>query len=370
MRRRRFLGLTSGAAGALALQGIRPAPAAAATSRSGLSGRVTAADDGAALPNVEVVVRTPDGTEAGRGRTDPLGEYTVALPSGGYEATAYAAGYEPDVQDVVVEGEAQTRADFALARTTVFAGPGRIVPGPVSEGSPQDIVLANGLLAMTVAVSTVDAQLPGMTAGKPLDLAAVGHLDQLDWIGLPYVATAPLRGADAWSGGLVSSLYTELPRERGARAEARSVGFANDVGDVLVTTTYSVAAGEPWVVAESVFANGWQDGPIVVYVGDVIDRDGSAQRSGVAGHGVITAPEDQPDEYVPAGRWIGMAGDDRQTYGLLYDDAGFLTYGTGAWMLTERRIELPVGETYTLRRRIVAVDNGNDGDPFAILETL
>jgi hypothetical protein len=269
---------------------------------------------------------------------------------------------------VTVGGEAT--ADFALARTTVFAGPGRIVPGPVSEGTPQDIVLANGLLAMAVAVSTVDAQLPGMTAGKPIDLAAVGHVDQLDWLSLPYVATAPMRGAGAWGGGLVSALYTELPRERGARAEARSVGFANDAGDVLVTTTYSVEPGEPWVVAESVFANGWQDGPIVVYVGDVIDRDGEQQRSGVAGHDVITAPEDQPAEYAPAGRWIGMAGNDRQTYGLLYDDGDFVAYGTGAWMLTERRIELPVGETYTLRRRIAAVDNGDDNDPFAVLDIL
>jgi hypothetical protein len=365
MRRRRFLALTTGAAGVLALQGVGPDAAMAA---EGVSGRVTD-PAGTGLPNGEVVARLPDGSEAGRGATNTAGEYAIALAAGAYQLTAYAAGYDPRARDVTVGGE--TPADFALTPTTVFTGPGRIVPGPVSEGTPQDIVLGNDLLAMAVAVSTVDAELPGMTTGKPIDLAAVGHLDQLDWLSLPYVASAPLRGPDAWRGGLVSALFTELPPSRGgARAEAHSVGFANEIGDVLVTTTYSIAPGEPWVVAESVFANGWQDGPIVAYVGDVIDRDGEQQRSGVAGHGVITTPEDQAAEYVPDGDWIGMAGNDRQTYGLIYDDGDFVVYGTGAWLLTERRIELPVGETYTLRRRIVAIDNGDDSDPFAVLETL
>ncbi|GAB3418011.1 hypothetical protein GCM10027569_42810 [Flindersiella endophytica] len=348
----------------MALQGVRPDVAAAA---DGVSGRVTDVA-GAALPNVEVVARRPDGSEAGRGRTKEAGEYAIGLPPGAYQATAYAAGYDPQERDVSAGGPA--KADFALTATTKFSGTGRMVPGPVSEGTPQDIVLANDLLAMAVAVSTVDAELPGRTTGKPVDLAAVGHLDQLDWLSLPYAASAPLRGPDAWSRGLVSALFTELPSARGARAEARSVGFANESGDVLVTTTYSIAPGEPWVAVESVFANGWQDGPIVAYVGDVIDRDGDAQRSGVAGHGVITTPEDQPAEYVPAGTWIGMAGNDRQTYGLVYEDEDFVAYGTGAWMLTERRIELPAGETYTLRRRIVAIDNGDDNDPFAVLERL
>jgi hypothetical protein len=365
MRRRRFLALTTGAAGALALQGVRPAVAVAA---EGVSGRVTDVA-GSALPSVEVVANRPDGSEAGRGHTTRAGEYAIGLPPGAYRATAYAAGYDPQARDVSVGGQA--RADFTLASTTMFSGTGRIVPGPVGEGTPQDIVLGNDLLAMAVAVSTVDAELPGMTTGKPIDLAAVGHLDQLDWVSLPYVASAPLRGVDAWRGGLVSGLFAEIPSSReGMRAQARSVGFANELGDVLVTTTYSIAPGEPWVLAESVFANGWQDGPIVAYVGDVLDRDGDAQRSGVAGHGVITTPEDQPGEYAPAGTWIGMAGNDRQTYGLLYEDKDFLAYGTGAWLLTERRIELPAGETYTLRRRIAAIDNGDDNDPFAVLDGL
>lgn len=364
MRRRRFLALTTGAAGALALQVARPDVALAA---DGVTGRVTDLA-GAGLPNAEIVARRPDGSEAGRGRTGRAGEYSVGLAPGGYHVTAYATGYDPRTRDVSVDNGA--KADFELTRTSVFAGPGRIVPGPLSEGSPQDVVLGNDLLAMAVAVSTVDAELPGMTAGKPIDLAAVGHLDQLDWVSLPYVAPVPLRGVEAWSGGLVSGLFTEIPASSGARAEVRSVGFANEIGDVLVTTTYSIAPGAPWIVAESVFANGWQEGPIVAYVGDVLDRDGEQQRSGVAGHGVITTPEDQPEEYVAGGDWIGMAGNDRQTYGLVYEDSAFVAYGTGAWLLTERRIELPVGETYTLRRRIVAIDNGDDSDPFDVLERL
>jgi hypothetical protein len=87
---------------------------------------------------------------------------------------------------------------------------------------------------------------------------------------------------------------------------------------------------------------------------------------------VIVAPYGSPAEYPPSEPWIGMAGTDRQTYGVIYDDGpqGLTAYGTGNWIMSQLPVELPAGAEYALRRRIVAAANGGDADPFTILASL
>lgn len=99
-------------------------------------------------------------------------------------------------------------------------------------------------------------------------------------------------------------------------------------------------------------------------VGELIDRDGAGQRSGVAGHGTISTPYGSPDAYVPTGRWIGMTGGDAQTYAIVYEDSDFT--GNGNWIQSRREVEIAPQQSRTLRRRIVAVPHS--GDPWAVLE--
>ncbi|MGW3246194.1 hypothetical protein [Streptomyces sp. NPDC001070] len=66
-------------------------------------------------------------------------------------------------------------------------------------------------------------------------------------------------------------------------------------------------------------------------------------------------------------RHTGIRG---QTYGLVYDEPGFTAYACGIWVMTQRQVTLDPGAAFTLRRRIVVVDNGGAADPFAVLAGL
>ena len=65
-----------------------------------------------------------------------------------------------------------------------------------------------------------------------------------------------------------------------------------------------------------------------------------------------------------------MTGTDGQLYGLVYDEGGWTAYAAGIWVMTQRQVTIGAGETFTLRRRIVATAAGRDGDPWAPLDRL
>jgi len=290
----------------------------------GISGHLTDAVTGAALPNVEVTVTAVDGTPLALARaiTDPAGEYLAFAPPGSYTVTANGVGYELASAAATVVAGRPTPVDFALQRCATAAGVGRTVPGPQSQAGPSDPVLRNDLLSLAVSAGTDDPQLSGATVGKPLDLASIGQLDQLDWINLPYATATQPRGGNAWQQLTVRNTTAEIT----GPATVRTSGASTSVAGISVVTTYTCRAGEPWVVAESVFTN---DGlvPRTFWIGDALDHDGAGQRSGVAGHGTITSGT--PADYAPAAPWIGMTGSDRQTYGLIYEDIAFTAYAVG-----------------------------------------
>ncbi|WP_129663671.1 alkaline phosphatase D family protein, partial [Phytoactinopolyspora endophytica] len=331
----------------------------------GFTGTVVSAADDEPLRNAEILVRRDDGSVALRVWTDASGEYLSFLAPGSYRLEAHAVGYESASMTLDVDEGAPPRADFSLARVAgVYAGTGRRVPGPNAEGVSDDLVLGNGLLAMAVSKVTNDGQLPNATPGKPIDMAAAGHLDQIDWFNLPYVAASAPAGTEGWQQGLVRSASVDVESAGPERGVARAAGAALEVPDVSVATMFTVEPGQPWILAESVLTNTGAES-VTVWAGDVIDHDGPGQRSGVPGHGTITTPYGDPGEFVPDGSWIGMTGTDGQTYALLYDDAEFTAYGNGNWIQSRWEVTLAAGESWTLRRRIAAVDNGGDADPWA-----
>ena len=332
----------------------------------GLVGKATDAG-GVALSNVEITILRADGTRVVSTTTDPSGEYVLFAPPGSYAVRASGVGYEPTSTDTTIGERGQTRLDFRLERSAARAGTGRTVPGPQSQATTSDLVLSNDLVALAVSAGTTDSQLPGVTLGKPLDLAAVGHLDQLDWLNLPYASAMQPRGGNAWQQLTVRSTAVEvLPASTGSAA-VRVVGTSTAVPDVEVVTTYAVRDGEPWVTAESVFANRGAAAQ-TLWIGDVVDHDGVGQRSGVAGHGTITIST--PADFTPTEPWIGMTGADRQTYGIVYSDADFTAYACGIWVMSQRQVVIQSGASFTLSRRVIAIDNGGGDDPFAVLGRL
>ncbi|MFG1706232.1 alkaline phosphatase D family protein [Nonomuraea sp. M3C6] len=334
----------------------------------GLAGRVTDKATGTPLPNVQVTVTAADtGLRIATGTTDATGEFLAFAPPGDYKIAINGVGYEPVTVTAKVTQGRQTRVEPALERAAVRAGTGRSVPGPQSQAALTDIVLSNDLVALTVSAGTQDSQLPGVTVGKPMDLAAVGHLDQIDWLNLPYASLTQPRGGNAWQQLTVRADTTQVVSATGPEAVARATGACTAAPEVRVVTTYTIRAGEPWVSAESVFTN-QGTAARTLWIGDVIDHDGAGQRSGVPGAGIVTASA--PADFTPAAPWIGMTGSDGQTYALLYDEPGFTAYACGIWVMSQRQVTIQPGAAFTLRRRIAAVDNGGAADPFAVLANL
>lgn len=337
----------------------------------GFTGTITDNDD-QALRNAEILVRDPQSDAIVlRVWTDVAGEYQGFLPPGTYRLEVHAVGFEPASQTITMQEGAPTRGDVALTRTTgAYASTGRRVPGPNTEGKAQDIVLGNELVAMTVAAVTEDGQLPNATKGKPIDMAAVGQLDQIDWFNLPYVASSIPHGTEGWQQGLVRASSVGIESASAEQAVVRAEGTATAVPGLTVTTTFTVNAGQPWILAETAVAN-TTAATVTFWAGDVIDHDGPGQRSGVPGHGTISVPYGSPAEYPTEGRWIGMTGTDGQTYGLVYDDdAGFAAYGTGNWIQSRYEVTLAAGETWNMRRRIAVLDSAGALDPWTVLNDL
>jgi phosphodiesterase/alkaline phosphatase D-like protein len=321
---------------------------------TGIAGRV------GDLRNVEISVRDGAGRVVVERVTGADGSYSVFVPPGSYTVSANAIGHEPASQPVTVTGAEISRADFALTPVSLFAGTGRVLPGARAEAGVNDVVLENQRLALAVSAVFEDGQLSPTTRGKPLDLAAAEHVDQLDWMNLPYASVGRPTGQMAWQQRTVRSTAVGVA----GPGVVRATGAATEA-PLAVVTTYTLQAGEGSVVAVSAFTNGGAE-PVTVWVGDVIDHDGAGQRSGVAGHGTITTPFEVQHEYPPSGPWIGMTGSDGQTYALVYEEAGWTAYGNGNWIMSQRQVTIAPGETFALVRRIVAVTNGF-GDPWAPL---
>jgi PhoD-like phosphatase/Carboxypeptidase regulatory-like domain len=329
---------------------------------TGIASQVVSAADGEPLTSVELEVR--DGAEqlVVARLTDGNGGANVFAPPRKYKVTANGLGFRVEQRTVTVREGRLARADFALDAIGLRSGTGRFLPGPLAEATADDIVLENAQIAIAVSAGSEDGQLAPATRGKPRDLAARGFADQLrlDEPALR-VPRPPARRQR------VAAAHRAQHRRRGDRAGVvRAEGSSSQAPDVAVVTDYRLEEGAAWINALSAFTNAGA-AAVTLWVGDVIDHDGTGQRSGVAGHGTITGG---PSDYVPGGDWIGMTGADGQLYGLVYDEPGWTAYAAGIWVMTQRQVTIAAGETFTLARRIVATAAAREGSPWTPLDSL
>lgn len=320
-------------------------------SGDGLTGRVTNVG-GAPVGQAEVLV-SRGGSQLARTLTDRDGRWVLFVPEGEVTVAVQAVGYEGASRTVTVDGSGSVTVDLTVTRlTTARAGTGRLVPGPRREATTRDVVIENGELALAVSAVTEDSQLRPVTIGKPLDLAARGGQDQLDWINLPYAQVAQPTGTEAWQSRTVLTSEVETGGT-GDQAEVSTVGVVVGVEQVSVRTTYRLGTGAQDVEVTSTFRNARTDA-VTLWVGDAIDHDGAGQRSGVPGHGTITTPYASPAVYAPTAPWMGMTGTDGQVYGLLYAEGGFDCYGNSNWIMSRRQVTIAAGGVFELERRLTA----------------
>ncbi|TNB69575.1 hypothetical protein FHJ30_18515 [Arthrobacter sp. BB-1] len=339
---------------------------------SSVSGRVTHAGTGEAASGIGVQVMR-DGVMAGTTTTATDGTYRLGLEQGAGTYTVQAAqlGSATATKQIEVPAGQSRTVDLELRPVNVDASTGKRLTGSLVEAGVQDIVIENRKLALAISKMFNDPQLDQSTVGKPLDMAITGQPDQLDWINLPYVATAEPTGGNAWAQTQVRTDSVEILENSGERAVVRASGTSAEHPGLVVTTTYSANAEDPWITARSEFRNTTQ-AALPLWVGDAMDHDGTGQRSGVAGHPVINTGT--AASYEPSGNWIGQTGTgaDQQTYGLVYtaESGKFTGYGFRNWIMSKFQVEIPAGGSHTLDRRIVVAPNGGAENPFTVLDQL
>ena len=341
-----------------------------ASQQSLVQGKITDSTTSNPVENILVEALNTDKKVIASATTDNEGTYMFTLEPGTYTIQANGLYYETaTITEEISKGETISK-DFTLKPVTVNVSTGKVLPGPVAEGSRQDMILENSKLAMTIALETNDPQLSGVTKGKPIDMAAKNFQDQIDWFNLPYVSKNQPQGPDAWQQLTVKNEAVEIVESTKERAVVRVSGVSIEDPTIKVDTTYTLLPDQEWITAETVITNS-STNQLSVWVGDAIDYDGSGQKSSVAGHGTITLPYSDPQEFIPTEPWIGMSGTDRQTYGLIYngETTGLMGYGNGNWIMSRQKVDIPAEGKYTLSRRIVAVQGGTE-DPFTVLSTM
>jgi|GEM_PF-94702 len=321
----------------------------------GLSGVVLGRRSGGGVGPVggaEIVIT--DGTTRVASTTAADGEWLAFVPPGTWQVTVNAVGHELVTRSVVV-AEDPVRLDIELTPISGARVSHRVVPGGLAEAKAADLVLENDRLAVAVSVATQDGQLSPVTPGKVLDAAALGRLDQLDWINLPWVSDTLPAGATAWQIRTVRSDEVAVVEAGPDRAVVEARGVCTTVPGLAVVTRYTLAPGSGWLQVDTTFSTTGDS--VTVWVGDAIDHDGAGQRSVVAGHGLVTTPYAQQDVYRPTGDWIAMTGSDRQVYALHYE-GDFEAYGNGNWIQSRRQVTVAPGTPVMLRRRLVVAADG------------
>jgi hypothetical protein len=328
-------------------------------------------ETGEPVAGATITVTNELGEKVRTGYTDQNGNYLIAVEPGKYQLRASRLSYQTNQVDIQLAWGDMKEMDISLAAVSVDAGAGKTISGPVSQGTMEDIVMENSKVAMLIADKTVDSQLPGVSKGKPIDFAAKGMGDQIDWFNLPFASKTKPTGPEAWQQLTVESEKVEVLEVSPDRAVVKAAGTSLDIPNIDVDTTFTIEANQEWVTANSVFTNTGTETQ-TLWIGDAIDHDGSGQKSGAGGHNSITLSYSNPQEFTLSEPWIGMTGNDQQVYGLIYtgDTSELTGYGNGNWIMSQKKIELSAGESYSLNRSIVAVKATQSDNPFSSLSTI
>lgn len=333
-----------------------------------VNGKITDSVTGEPVADAAIIITDDQGKKMMSGMTDSNGNYQISIEPGNYQIEVSRLAYQTSKVDFQIAHGETEKLDMALSAVSVDAGYGKIISGPTSQGTIEDLVMENSKLAMTIADKSTDSQLPGVTKGKLLDIAAIGMKDQMDWINLPYASKTKPTGTEAWQQLTVESEKVEATEVSSDRAVVKATGKSLEIPNIQVETTFTIEKDQEWITANTVFSNTGSDTQ-TFWIGDAIDYDGSGQRSGVGGNPSITLSYSNPQEFTLSEPWIGMTGTDKQVYGLVYsgDTSDLVGYGNGNWIMSQKQIEVPAGESFTLERKILAVNAAQSANPMTVL---
>ncbi|UMG92750.1 Ig-like domain repeat protein [Nocardioides sp. TF02-7] len=327
-----------------------------------VSGRVSG-PGGAGVPGVTVSARRVDTTLASSAVTRDDGTYTMTVPVGTYTLTATRLGYTDESRSVEAVADGSYTLDFEVQPVRASASYNRRLSGALAEGGLRDLVLENSELAMSIAEEFVDPQLPATSLGKPVDLAATGFDDGIDWINTSFLTTTDPR---SWEHDEVEPLAVELVDPGPDQAVVRVTGEWVVDRAVKVDTTYRVRPGVPWVEASTTYRN-TAAAPLVGWVGDAIDVDDNPTLTFVPGLGTVGAAAVDATMEQP---WLAQWGTQEQSFGLVYTDGAEMQFhGTDAWATAYREVEIPAGGEVEVTRRIV-VDASEGSTPEAPVQAV
>ncbi|MFZ4413381.1 MAG: CehA/McbA family metallohydrolase [Bacteroidales bacterium] len=317
-----------------------------------------------AVKNISVTARDINGTVAGKISTNLTGNYQLMLPKANYTFTVAGLGYS--IKSRTINSNIDSVLDFtnlttaAPSSVSVWAGFGKTIPTGIVQGTESDVIMENSKLAISIANTSVDDQLAFITKGRPLDLAATGFPDDLDWINLFFASKVKPQGSLAGQAQSVKYDSVFVSQLNNAEATVTCQGHyielqgvnADSVvvfNNLAVTTTYNIKPDKRFIFVESVITNntGQQQG---FWVGDALDYDGTGQTSWVPGTGVLTSSN---LEYQPAYPWIAQYGDNAQVFGFIYENTfanQFKAYGSNSFIMAYDSVNLLNGNSYSLKR--------------------
>lgn len=321
--------------------------------RQTVNGRV-GSTDGSGVSGATVTARNIDRTRIVEATTGADGTYSMLLEPDTYTLTAAKIGFTNGAQSLKVERDGPYQVDIEVNPVRAAAGTGRTLPGALSEAGDDGVVLENQRLAMAVATSFEDPQLTPSTRGKPVDIAATGLNDGMDWINLPYLTRTRPATSEPWRQTQIRTSDVTIDEPGPERAVVTSTGTWSEDEAVTSRTNYVVEPDQPWVTATTTFTNAGST-DVVGFAGDAIDVDDGTTVSHVPGTGDITVGGATPMTYQPTDPWIAQFGAQPQTFGLVYTDGfAFEAVGNASYLVTVGEVTIPAGQSLTFARRIVA----------------
>ena len=336
--------------------------------------------DGNPIKNVDITCQYATGEHAGESAgtaiTDAHGNYSLRVEKDVYTLTASIPGYAQSSQSVDLNTQADPRADIILdsmTGTRILTTTSMQSFGGLVECKPGDYTLENETLTMSIAGLTKDSQLKDSSAGRILDIAANSKSDVMDWIFTSWVTDVKPHQETSQGGTLPGDSWAQLDTrfdslevvsQSTSKIVLKATGVyhhdlanAPDAEEGVIEQILTLESGKPYAEIETTVRN-TSGQELQVYVGDVMDVDGSTQKTYVPGLGDITAAYNSPVDEKPAQPWFTQyATSEPAAYSFLYEDGfDFRVFGSSNWMMGYAPVTLAADETFTYSRQLIVLD--------------
>ncbi len=331
------------------------------------------------VKNVDITCQYAVGEHAGESAgttvTDVNGNYSLRVEKGPYTLTASIPGYEQSSHSVDLNNQENPRADIILESikgTRILDTTSMQSFGGIVEGKPGDYTLENEAFTMLVAKITKDGQLKDSSAGRILDIAANGKSDVMDFIFTSWISDVKphqetqdnVVPGDSWQQLDTRFDNLEVVSQSKSKIVLKATGVyhhdlanAPESKDGEIEQIITLESGKPYAELETTIRN-TSGQELQVYVGDIFDVDGNAQKSYAPGVGDVTAPFNSPIDEKPVQPWFAQyATSDQEVYSFLYeDDFDFRVFGSTNWLMGYAPVKLAADETFTYSRQLIVLD--------------